>query len=77
MAHAPGQFPLIRRPEPVLPEQSQRDSNPCRHLERVAGIPLRAAQLGFRCIPMAECSACGFLHPKVGWRNVGRIQHRQ
>jgi hypothetical protein len=24
---------------------------------------------------MAECSACGLLHPKVGWRNVGRIRH--
>jgi hypothetical protein len=40
----------------------------------VAGLPLKGAQLGFRCNPIAICSACGFLHPTVGWRSVGRIR---
>jgi len=57
-------------------EQSQRGSNPCLHLERVAGSPLRGALLGFHCISTANCSACGPVPPKVGWQNVGRNQSR-
>ena len=51
--------------------QPQRDSNPCLHLERVTGSPLRGAELGFCCTPAPNRGACGLPRRKVGWRNVG------
>ena len=50
----------------------QRGSNPCLHLEREAGLPLQAADHYLRRGAGAVCGYGTPVHPKVGWRNVGR-----
>src|SRR5665213_3515731 len=54
-------------------KQSQRGSNPCSHLERVAGSPLMHADEGRSASRTTLCSLSGLEHPTVGWQIVGRI----